>query len=63
MVAIILHNLIIDVEGSQSAEHFRNVHGPDEEEEDAGIHRENGRIDNNDAKRRQLVEELWALRN
>jgi len=65
LVAIILHNLIIDVEGSQSAEYFQNAHGPNEEEDDAGIHRENGRIDisSNDAKRRQLVEELWALRH
>jgi hypothetical protein len=57
-VAIILHNLIIDVEGSQYAEHF---HGP-EEEEDADIHQENGGedINDNDAKRRQLVEELWV---
>jgi DDE superfamily endonuclease len=64
-VAVILHNLIINVEGSQSAEHFQNVHGPNEEEEDDGIHQENGRIDmsNNNAKCRQLVEELWALQH
>ena len=60
-VAIILHNLIIDVEGSQ---YFQNIHGPDEEE-DAGIHQENGGVDinDNDAKCRQLVEELWVLQH
>ncbi|KAF8814094.1 hypothetical protein BYT27DRAFT_7219928 [Phlegmacium glaucopus] len=53
-VAIILHNLIIDVEGSKSVEYFGN--GPDEEEEDTGIHQENGRVDinDNDAKRIRL---------
>ena len=64
-VAIILHNLIIDVEGNESAAYFGNVHGPEEEEQDTGINQEGGRVnnDNNDTKRRQLVEELWLLQN
>jgi len=63
-VAIILHNLIIDVEGSKSAEYFGNIHGPEEEEEDTGI-QEGGRVNNNnnDTKHRQLVEELWVSQN
>ena len=61
-VAIILHNIIIDVEGSQSAEHFWNFHRPGEEEEDTGIQQDDGGVDINDnnMKRRQLVEELWV---
>jgi hypothetical protein len=61
-IAIILHNLIIDVEGSKSAEYFGNVHGPNEEEDDAGIHPEEEEVNVNDddAKRRQLVQELWV---
>lgn len=35
-VAIILHNLIIDVEGKESAEKFAPIHTPGEEQEDAG---------------------------
>lgn len=64
-VAIIIHNLIIDVEGSKSIAYFGNIHNPDEEEEDTGIHQEQGRVDNNDndAKHRQLVEELWVSQN
>ena len=35
-VAIILHNLIIDVEGEVSGAQFSSFHGQEEEEEDAG---------------------------
>ena len=51
-VAIILHNIVINVEGY--AEHFRNIHGHDEEEA-LGFYEENGEVDinnkfvNNDA--------------
>ena len=62
-VAIILHNLIIDVEGSKSAEYFGSVHGPNEEADDTDIHPEEEGVNNDnddDTKRRQLVEELWV---
>jgi hypothetical protein len=35
-VAIILHNLVIDVEGAASGAAFRDIHGRAEEEEDRG---------------------------
>jgi len=62
-VAIIIHNLIIDVEGSKSAEYFGSTHGSNEEEDDTGIHPEEEGANNDnedDTKRRQLVEELWV---
>ena len=63
-VAIILHNIVINVEGSQFAEHLQNFHGPGEEEEDTGIQQDGGvDINDNNAKRRQLVEELSILQH
>ena len=64
-VAIILHNIVVNVERNQSEEHFRNFHGPGKEEEDTGIQQEDGGVDINDnnAKCRQLVEELWVLQH
>lgn len=63
-VAIVLHNVVIDVEGSKSAEYFGNVHGTEEEEEDTGNYQEDGvGGDDDDAKCRKLVEELWAFEN
>jgi len=38
------------VEGSKSAEHFGNVHGPNEEEDDTGIHPEEEVVDENDVE-------------
>jgi len=64
LVAIVLHNVVINVEGSKSAEYFGNVHGTEEEEEDTGNYQEDGvGGDDDDAKRRKLVEELWAFEN
>ena len=62
-VAIILHNLIIDVEGSKYTEYFGSTHGSNKEEDDTGIHpEEEGENNDNedDTKCRQLVEELWV---
>ncbi|KAG6895106.1 hypothetical protein C0993_010152 [Termitomyces sp. T159_Od127] len=39
-VAIILHNLIIDVEGGTSVEQFLDQHGREEEIEDGGFYGE-----------------------
>jgi hypothetical protein len=64
-VAIILHNLIIDVEGSASGAHFAHEHGREEEEEDRGRRVEPpAAIDDadDDAVRRQLVAEIVAAR-
>ena len=63
-VAIILHNLIIDVEGSVSARQFQPAHTLAEEEEDAGVNEEeneNEDLDEGEAKRRQLTAELLAF--
>jgi len=55
---------VIVVEGSKSAEYFGYVHGTEEEEEDTGIHQEDGvGGDDDDAKHRKLVKELWAFEN
>lgn len=64
-VAIILHNLIIDVEGSVSGAHFVPVHTCNDEEEDTGVAQDNEEEENEDegeAKRRQLTAELLAFR-
>jgi DDE superfamily endonuclease len=62
-VAIILHNLIIDVEGDTFAVHFAGDHGQEEEFEDRGGQDE-ARGDDDEAqgaaKRHQLVAELIA---
>lgn len=64
-VAIILHNLIIDVEGIETAELFMNDHGAVEEEEDTegaeNVEIQRG-VQDGDGKRQQLVAELMAYR-
>lgn len=63
-IAIILHNLVIDVEGAVQGEHFAGNHSRIEEVEDRGtadLPRDNGR-NYGEAKRQQLVEELLAFR-
>jgi hypothetical protein len=66
-VAIILHNLIIDVEGNSFLPHFLPDHGHDEEFEDGGGQHEpqfeGDDEDNGVAKRRELVEELIAFKS
>jgi len=60
-IAVILHNLIIDVEGSRSAAHFAQDHSNADEFEDHGI-RDEPIIGNDDeAKRKELVAELIAF--
>jgi len=36
-IAIILHNLVIDVEGGSGAGYFESIHGRAEEQEDRGL--------------------------
>jgi hypothetical protein len=62
-VAIILHNLIIDVEGNSFASHFLTDHGHEQEFEDRGGQHEPQEDDENNgvAKRRELVAELIAF--
>lgn len=65
-VAIILHNLIIDVEGQASGQYFRSVHTADEEDEDSGAVDEDTDADqendDGEAKRRCLIAELLEFR-
>ncbi|KAF7377320.1 DDE Tnp4 domain-containing protein [Mycena sanguinolenta] len=62
-VAIILHNLVIYVEGEVSAAHFAPAHTRHDEEEDRGDRDEPGGEDaNGEAKRRRLTQELLAHR-
>jgi hypothetical protein len=63
--AIILHNLVIDVEGHAHTQELLSRHGVNEEQEDCGpSHAPQFREDENedDAKRRQLVVELVAYK-
>jgi len=60
-IAIILHNLIIDVEGSKSAAHFARDHHQTEEFEDHGAQDELMDGDDDKVKRRELVAELVAF--
>ncbi|KAI0075046.1 hypothetical protein K474DRAFT_1600542, partial [Panus rudis PR-1116 ss-1] len=59
-VAIILHNFIIDVEGSRYAADWIALHGQDEKFEDSGAVQVP--IDEGDpeALREYLIDELWA---
>lgn len=64
-VAIILHNLIIDVEGLDHTQAYITQHGVDDEEADHGprhapLFQEDEDID--EAKRRQLVREIVAFK-
>jgi DDE superfamily endonuclease len=64
-VAIILHNLIIDVEGNSFASHFTPDHGHEQEFEDRGGRDEpqGGDEDNGEVKRQELVAELIAFQS
>lgn len=68
--AIILHNLIIDVEGEVSGAYFQPLHTVNEEEEDSGITgiyeqvvEEEDDTNPGELKRRQLTAELLQYRN
>ena len=65
-VAIILHNIIIDIEGSASGAHFAPMHTHEDEEEDTGIagEEENSSLEDSDGqeKRDRLIAELLAFR-
>jgi hypothetical protein len=60
MIAIILHNLVIDVEGATSAAHFAQDYHHQEEFEDHGD-QDGPMDDDNEVKRRELVAELLAF--
>ncbi|KIK73087.1 hypothetical protein PAXRUDRAFT_796128, partial [Paxillus rubicundulus Ve08.2h10] len=64
-ICIILHNLVVEVEGGQHGAYFALQHGRVEEEEDRGPHEEPLEEENPDgeAKRRKLVEELFAFQS
>jgi hypothetical protein len=59
-IAIILHNLIIDVEGAKSAADFARNHDHDNEFEDHGVRDEPVDGNDNEEKRKELVAELVA---
>jgi hypothetical protein len=62
--AIILHNLIIDIEGHEHTQDLLPQHGVHEELEDWGPrHAPNYQGEEEDAKRRQLVAELIAYKS
>lgn len=66
MVCIILHNLIIDIEGSESGSAFQREHGRNEENEDL-----DGRApqpvpylyETDNSKRERLIDELFKRRS
>ena len=64
-VAIILHNLVIDIEGAAKGAHFSSLHTSAEEEEDRGVYdlpvEED--VGTGDIKRHQLIEELLAFKH
>ena len=64
-VAIILHNLIIDVEGNSFASHFTPDHGHEQEFEDRGGQDEpqGGDEDSGEVKWQELVAELIAFQS
>jgi hypothetical protein len=61
-VAIILHNLVIDVEGESAGAEFVHNHTHEQEEEDRGVRDEprDGNEVEGQAKRRRLTDELLA---
>lgn len=63
-IAIILHNLVIDVEGAAEGAHFAGIHTQVEEEEDRGLPDppQNQNRNDGELKRHKLVEELLAFR-
>ncbi|KIK74406.1 hypothetical protein PAXRUDRAFT_175784, partial [Paxillus rubicundulus Ve08.2h10] len=65
-IAIILHNIVIEVEGEQRGAYFAINHGQAQEEEDRGPPDEPlpaAEMGDGEAKRRRLVEELVAFHN
>jgi len=66
-VCIILHNLIIDVEGVEHTQAYVAQHGATEEEADHGArHPPLNQVDDDDeanAKRKQLIAELIAFKS
>jgi hypothetical protein len=65
-IAIILHNLIIDVEGPNFAHYFQADHGQGEENDDrddADEPQDNDLVEDSEDKRRLLVAELVAFRS
>ncbi|KAJ7133208.1 hypothetical protein C8R44DRAFT_21945 [Mycena epipterygia] len=63
-VAIILHNAVIDIEGEASGAAFTHVHTRQEEEEDSGGRDDpvEGDVNDGQAKRTRLTDELLAYR-
>jgi hypothetical protein len=65
-IAIILHNLIIDVEGAKSAEEFLPLHSRQEELDDRGVVHalQLGAEDGDpEMKRKQLIQEIMAYQD
>lgn len=65
-MAIIIHNIVIDVEGVVSGAYFSPIHTQLHEEEDSGVVDENeeSEVESNEGevKRDRLVAELLAFR-
>jgi hypothetical protein len=65
-VAIILHNMVVDVDGGQSGAAFSHIHTHQEEEEDRGPREQQGQVGSDEAdgqaKRVQLTDVLLAYR-
>jgi hypothetical protein len=64
-IAIILHNIVIEVEGATRGSYFTPIHTRFEEQDDRGladIARDVDDDDGGEQKRRTLVEELIAFR-
>ena len=66
-ISIILHNLIIDVEGTVSGQQFQPAHPAAQEEADTGVHDDEENDDDDfeeegEAKRHQLIAELLVYR-
>jgi hypothetical protein len=64
-IAIILHNIVIEVEGAMQGAYFTPIHTQVEEEHDRGLTElgmEGNDEDGGEQKRRMLVEELLAFR-
>ncbi len=69
-ISIILHNLIIDVEGTASGQHFQSTHPAAQEQADAGVYNEEENneeenveeLEEGEVKRCQLTAELLAFR-
>ena len=64
-MTIILHNLIIDVEGDSFASHFISDHSHEQEFEDRGSQHEplDDDEDNGVAKQKELAAELVAFKS